>query len=70
MPATVEPFPTPLSSRRASSRSSRRAVKEGAAVERPGGLKDPCGHLWFIATRTEDVPAEEMKRRTATMKAS
>ncbi len=49
------------------------AVAAGAAVERPladqfygdrtGGLKDPFGHLWYIATHIEDVAPEEMDRR-------
>jgi PhnB protein len=57
-----------------------RAVKEGATVERPvadqfygdrtGGVKDPFGHLWYIATHKEDVSPEEMKRRVAKMMAS
>ena len=56
-----------------------RAVKEGATVERPvadqfygdrmGGVKDPFGHVWFIATHVEDVSPEEMKRRMAKMTA-
>lgn len=49
------------------------AVKAGATVERPladqfygdrtGGLKDPFGHVWYLATHIEDVPPEEMKKR-------
>jgi len=49
------------------------AIKAGAKVKRPvadqfygdrmGGLMDPFGHLWFLATHTEDVSPEEMKRR-------
>lgn len=49
------------------------AVKAGAAVERPladqfygdrtGGLKDPFGHVWYVATHIEDVSPEEMDRR-------
>ena len=52
-----------------------RAVKEGATVKRPvadqfygdrtGGLVDPFGHSWWVATHKEDVPPEEMKKRAA-----
>jgi uncharacterized glyoxalase superfamily protein PhnB len=31
--------------------------------DRQGGVKDPAGNSWWIATRIEDVPAPEMKRR-------
>jgi PhnB protein len=31
--------------------------------DRSGGVKDPCGNLWWIATRVEDVPPDELKRR-------
>lgn len=54
-----------------------RAVKEGASIERPladqfygdrsGGVKDPFGHVWYLATHKEDVSPEEMKRRAAKM---
>ena len=50
-----------------------RAVVEGAIVERPlanqfygdrtGGVVDPFGHRWYLATHIEDVEPEEMKRR-------
>lgn len=52
-----------------------RAVEAGATVERPvadqfygdrtGGIVDPFGHRWYIATRIEDVTPEEMDRRAA-----
>jgi PhnB protein len=52
-----------------------RAVKEGATLVRPvknefygdrtGGVKDPFGHTWFVATHVEDVPPEEMQKRAA-----
>jgi PhnB protein len=51
----------------------RQAVAAGARVERPlkdefygertGTIVDPFGHRWIVATRTEDVPAEEIVRR-------
>ena len=31
--------------------------------ERYGGVKDPCGNIWWVATHVEDVPPEEQKRR-------
>ena len=50
-----------------------RAVKAGAKVDRPvanqfygdrlGGLTDPFGHVWHIATHKEDVSPDEMERR-------
>lgn len=52
-----------------------RAVSAGAELTRPvadqfyggrnGGLTDPFGHVWFVATHKEDVPADELKRRAA-----
>jgi len=30
-----------------------------------GGVKDPFGHMWYIATHVEDVSPEEMKKRAA-----
>ncbi|MDQ3747161.1 MAG: VOC family protein [Acidobacteriota bacterium] len=53
----------------------RRAVKAGAKLTRPvanqfygdrtGGLEDPFGHAWYVATHVEDVSEEEMKKRAA-----
>jgi PhnB protein len=31
--------------------------------DRAGTIEDPYGHVWYIATHTEDVPPKEMKRR-------
>jgi PhnB protein len=55
----------------------KRAVEAGAKVKRPvadqfygdrsGVLEDPFGHIWTIATHTEDVSPEEMKKRMAAM---
>jgi PhnB protein len=52
-----------------------RAVAAGAKLlmpvadqfygDRMGGLEDPFGQVWYVATHTEDVSAEEMKRRAA-----
>jgi PhnB protein len=50
-----------------------RAVDAGASVERAvatqfygdrtGGVVDPFGHKWYLATHVEDVPPDEMERR-------
>ena len=50
-----------------------RAVAAGAKVERlvanqfygdrTGGIIDPFGHKWYLATHVEDVPPEELVRR-------
>ena len=52
-----------------------RAVAAGARLIRPvadqfygdrvGGLADPFGHRWFIATHKEDLSREELQRRSA-----
>jgi uncharacterized glyoxalase superfamily protein PhnB len=31
--------------------------------DRSGGVKDPCGNMWWIATHIEDVLPDELKRR-------
>jgi PhnB protein len=51
------------------------AVAAGAKVQRPvkdqfygdrsGGVEDPFGHVWYIATHTEDVSPDEMRKRAA-----
>jgi len=55
-----------------------RAVAAGAKVERPvtnqfygdrtGGIIDPFGHKWYLATHVEDVSTEEMLRRAKSAK--
>jgi PhnB protein len=50
-----------------------RAVAAGAKIVRPvadqfygdraGGIDDPFGHYWHVATHKEDVSPDEMKRR-------
>jgi len=52
-----------------------RAVAAGAKLVRPvanqfygdrtGGIDDPFGYHWYIATHVEDVPPEELKKRAA-----
>jgi PhnB protein len=54
------------------------AVAAGAKVSRPvedkfygdrmGGLTDPFGHQWYVATHIEDVSPEEMRKRAAAQK--
>ena len=31
--------------------------------DRSGGVTDPFGHVWYLATHKEDVPPEELRRR-------
>src|SRR5262249_22592457 len=31
--------------------------------ERYGGVKDPCGNIWWVASHVEDVSPEEQERR-------
>lgn len=52
-----------------------RAVAAGAKVQRPlqdqfygdrtGGLLDPFGHAWYVATHVEDIAPEELQKRAA-----
>lgn len=51
----------------------RRALAAGATSisepkdqfygDRHGGIKDPCGNTWWVATHIEDVSQEELTRR-------
>jgi PhnB protein len=51
------------------------AVAAGATVQRPvadqfygdrtGGVTDPFGHVWYIATHKEDVSPDDLKKRAA-----
>jgi PhnB protein len=40
-----------------------RAVKDQFYGDRSGTFEDPFGHVWTIATHTEDVTPEELQRR-------
>ncbi|WP_437187897.1 VOC family protein [Planctomicrobium sp. SH668] len=52
----------------------QRSVKAGAEVllepedhfygERSASVRDPLGNIWHIATKTEDLTPEELRRRT------
>jgi PhnB protein len=44
-----------------------RAVKDQFYGDRSGGITDPFGHHWHIATHVEDVSEKEVKRRMAAM---
>jgi PhnB protein len=60
-----------------SDQMTAQAVAAGAKVLRPvtdqfygdrsGSVEDPFGHVWHIATHTEDVSPEELKRRMDAM---
>jgi PhnB protein len=53
----------------------QRALDGGAQLVRPvenqfygdraGGIVDPFGHSWHVATHVEDVPEDELRRRAA-----
>jgi len=53
----------------------RRAIENGATEvlplkdqfygDRSGGIKDPFGHVWYIATHKEDLTADEIAQRAA-----
>jgi PhnB protein len=42
-----------------------RPVKDQFYGDRTGGIEDPFGHTWYVATHVEDVTPEEMERRVA-----
>ncbi len=50
--------------------TSLRAVENQFYGDRSGQFEDPFGHRWSIASHVEDVPADEMARRSAEMMAS
>ncbi len=43
----------------------QRAVQDQFYGDRTGGVTDPFGHIWYIATHKEDVSPEEMRKRAA-----
>lgn len=45
-----------------------RPVADQFYGDRTGGLKDPFGFQWWIATHVEDVPPEEMEERAKAAK--
>ena len=42
-------------------------VKDQFYGDRSGTLKDPYGHLWFLATRKEDLTQEQIEQRAKEM---
>ena len=48
----------------------QRPVKDQFYGDRSGSLEDPFGHVWHVATHTEDVSPEEMERRMKTHSAA
>ncbi len=56
----------------------QRAVDAGATITHPmedkfygdrsGTVTDPFGHVWHLSTHKEDLSAEEIERRAATLK--
>ncbi|HXO20083.1 MAG TPA: VOC family protein [Thermoanaerobaculia bacterium] len=41
-----------------------RPIKDQFYGDRSGSVLDPFGHKWFVSTHIEDVPPEEMKKRS------
>lgn len=46
-----------------------RPVADQFYGDRSGGLQDPFGHIWYIATHVEDVTPAQIKKRLAEMAA-
>jgi len=42
-----------------------RPVEDQFYGDRTGGVEDPFGHVWYVATHVEDVAPEELQRRMA-----
>jgi PhnB protein len=42
-----------------------RPVADQFYGDRVGGITDPFGHRWFIATHKEDLTTDEIHRRAA-----
>jgi PhnB protein len=36
--------------------------------DRHGGVKDPCGNSWWVATHIEDLSEQELERRMAALR--
>jgi len=50
--------------------TEQRPVKDQFYGDRHGGIMDPSGNQWWIATHKEDVSAEEMMKRAQAAKRS
>ena len=42
-----------------------RPVEDQFYGDRTGGVEDPFGHTWYVATHKEDVPLAELQKRAA-----
>jgi PhnB protein len=42
-----------------------RPVKDQFFGDLTGGVMDPYGHVWYLATHKEGVPPDELQRRAA-----
>jgi len=47
--------------------TSIQPVKDRFYGDRSGGVQDPAGNSWYIATHKENVSPEEMQRRSAAL---
>jgi PhnB protein len=45
----------------------RQPVMDQFYGDRSGQLEDPFGHLWWVATHTEDIAPEEVQKRVQAM---
>src|SRR5690606_15696101 len=59
----VEDVDTFFQTALAAGAKERKPVMDQFYGDRSGQLEDPYGHLWWVATRKEDVSPEEMQRR-------
>ncbi len=48
--------------------SSVREPEDQFYGDRSGGVRDPLGNEWWMATHVEDVSLEELKKRAAELK--
>jgi PhnB protein len=61
----VEDVDVVFSEALAAGAKEQRPVADQFYGDRTGGVTDPFGHVWYIATHKEDVSPEEMKKRAA-----
>jgi PhnB protein len=40
-------------------------VEDSNDGDRRGGVTDPFGHVWYIATHTENISREDLQKRYA-----
>jgi PhnB protein len=64
MPTSTCPIVTPSTTKRRSAGGiSVFEIMNLPSGERYGGVKDPFGNIWWIATHVEDLSPEEQERR-------